>query len=78
MGEKVWVMDAYEISLNPLVLGVWSGLYCRVGRGGAGWKLGQPRSVVLLMLPGGRKGGGGGCSGSRSGAWTLGMVGVKV
>ena len=38
-------------------------------------KLGQPRSVVLLMLPGG---GGGGCSGSRSGAWTLGMVGVKV
>ena len=54
----------------------------------AGWvgvaqagKLGQVRSVVLLMLPGGRKGegrGGGGCSGSRSGAWTLGMVGVKV
>ena len=41
-------------------------------------KLGQPRSVVLLMLPGGRKGEGGGCSGSRSGAWTLGMVGVKV
>ena len=39
-------------------------------------KLGQPRSVVFLMLPGGE--GGGGCSGSRSGAWTLGMVGVKV
>ena len=50
-----------------------------MGRGGAGWKLGQPRSVVLLMLPGGRKGEvGGRCSGSRSGAWTLGMVGVKV
>ena len=47
-----------------------------MSRCGAGWKTGAAEECGVVDVAWWGKGGG--CSGSRSGAWTLGMVGVKV
>ena len=50
-----------------------------MSRCGAGWKTGAAEECGVVDVAWRQEGRGeGGCSGSRSGAWTLGMVGVKV